>query len=50
MTTDADEDLPSLDAHIHLLSLPYALGLGTAAVTRDAGYLRPDPVTSATVA
>ena len=46
VTADADEDLASLDAHIHLLSLPYALGLGTAAVTRDSGYLRPDPVTS----
>ena len=38
--TQLEDDL---DAHVHLLSLPHALGLGAAAVRRERAYLRPDP-------
>lgn len=31
-----------LDAHVHLVSLPHVLGLGTRAAARERGYLRPD--------
>jgi Tfp pilus assembly protein PilF len=40
VTADAEEDASSVDAFVHLLSLPRALRLGAAAVERRAGYLR----------
>jgi hypothetical protein len=39
---DAGAAAADADAHVHLLSLPRALGLGTAAVRRRSRYLRPD--------
>ena len=35
--------LPAFDLHAPLLSLPWALGLTRASLTRSAPYLRPDP-------
>jgi hypothetical protein len=43
VTSDAEEDASGVDAFVHLLSLPAALRLGTAAVERRARYLRVEP-------
>ena len=43
VTADATEDVADVDAFIHLLSLPHALGLGAAAVEPHTRYLRVEP-------
>jgi len=43
VTTDATGDVADVDAYIHLLSLPHALGLGAAAVEPRTRYLTVEP-------
>lgn len=43
VTADATGDVADVDAFIHLLSLPHALGLGAAAVAPRTRYLKAEP-------